>query len=237
MSTLDRQALEERMISYLLGELPAQESRSFEELVASDPVLAEDVERLRRTLGLIPFAAAADPPAELRDRVIGAVARRERTEMRPARRGLRVAFAALAAGIALAIGIDDYRVRRELALLREVTEVLQQPNVVVAFELSGTGSHARSTGAAVLDLDAKRAALVVRGLPVLPNDRVYRLWARVGDRQIACGEFSADASGRIARQFSIPVQEYTEPVHQLIVTVESYPLAPTAAGPTVMVSS
>src|SRR5260370_936315 len=75
---------------------------------------------------------------------------------------------------------------------QDVATTLQQPNVVRQFALHGSGiSPARGT--VVLDLDAKRAAVAIRGLPKLPAGQVYRLWARVGEGTVPCGQFNADA--------------------------------------------
>lgn len=244
MTPLEQEAIEDVLTAYALGELSPQEASALERRMASDPALAAESLRLKRTLRLLSYAAVEQqPPPGLRDRVLGSLAGAESSGARRvagADRGRRAwggVVAALAASVALAIGVDDHRVRRELSLLREVTRALQQPNVVLSFELRGTGAHGGAFGTAVLDLDAKRAALVARDLPALPSDRVYRLWALVGTKQVPCGDFNADAHGRVTRQFAIPVQEYTEPVRRLIVTVEPAAQASHELGSTVMVSS
>jgi anti-sigma-K factor RskA len=241
MTTPEREVLESALTRYVLGELPPGEARALERRLSSDPVLAAELHRLEQAFDSISYSAAAEPPPALRERVLSAAsAPRTARVTRIGRQPWPAALAALAASVALAIGIDDYRVRHELRALelhREVTQTLQQPNLVLSFDLYGTGSHAGSSGAAVLDLDAKRAAVVVRGLPALPQDRVYRLWALVGEVPVPCGDFNPDASGRITRQFAIPVEQYTEPVRQLLVTVESSVPAPRPEGSPVMVSS
>src|SRR5207237_5499943 len=62
------------------------------------------------------------------------------------------AITALAAGLALYFAFDARHLRGELALEREVTALLQQPNVVVGFALAGTGSAAGAYGNVALDM-------------------------------------------------------------------------------------
>jgi len=142
--------------------------------------------------------------------------------------------AAAAAVLALAFGFDAYRVRRDLALERELTATLHEPNVVRSFALAGTGG---AYGTVALDLDAKRGAVVVKGLRALPPGERYRLWAQVGERSVFCGEFGASAAGTIVAQFPVPVESYTAPIAKLFLTRESAPRGPTPAGPTVMESA
>jgi hypothetical protein len=113
------------------------------------------VEAFHRLVGLLPLGAAADPPPALRARVLAAAA-----EAPAARRpGLHLVprlVGAVAALLALTLGIDAYRARRELALERELRTALQEPNVVLTFALGGRGDAAGATGRVSLDLDAHR---------------------------------------------------------------------------------
>ncbi len=223
-------------VDYVLGELAAEDAATFERRLAGDPDLAAEVRRLRATLGLLPFATVTEPPAHLRARVLAAGAGTSaRGTTRAPRRVVWSQFAAAAAAVlALAFGFDAYRVRREFGLERELTAMLQEPNVVRSFTLAGTGG---AYGTVALDLDAKRGAVVLRGLQALPAGERYRLWAQVGDRSVFCGEFGASETGRIAAQFPVPVESYTAPIAKLFLTRESTPRGPAPAGPTVMQST
>ena len=124
--------------------------------------------------------------------------------------------------------------RRELSLERELTATLREPNVVRSFALAGTGG---AYGTVALDLDAKRGAIVLKGLQQLPAGERYRLWAQVGDRSVFCGEFGASPAGTIVAQFAVPVESYTAPIAKLFLTKESTPRSSEPAGPTVMQST
>src|SRR6266446_2684085 len=109
---------DELAVEYVLGELSRDEAETFERRVAEDPELAEEVRRLRATLGLLPFATVTEPPAHLRARVLAAgEGRTPARGMRAPRRVVWSQFAAaVAAVLALAFGFDAYRVRRELGV-------------------------------------------------------------------------------------------------------------------------
>lgn len=240
---------EDWLTRYALGELAGDEARAFERRLADDPELAREARELRASFERIGYAATREPPAALRARVLAAAEQSaaDPVARRSAQRGVPWSIAAplgaLAASALLALalqsrnlGSQNRDLRAEIERTRAVMETFHQPNVVVSFRLETTGSGARALGEAVLDLDAKRAALVVKGLPELPADRVYKLWALVGDKPVPCGEFRADAEAGINRQFAIPVAEYTEPVRSLIVTIEPDDASPKPSGPTVMQS-
>ena len=224
-------------VEYVLGELSPEDAATFERRVATDAALAEEVRKLRATLDLVPFATVTEPPAHLRARVLaaGAAVPVPARATRPApRRVVWSQFAAAAAAmLALALGFDTYRVRRELGLERELTAMLQEPNIVRSFALTGGGAY----GTVALDLDAKRGAVVLKGLRALPAEERYRLWAQVGDKSVFCGEFGASAAGTITAQFPVPVESYTAPIAKLFLTRESAPRGPEPTGPTVMESA
>lgn len=222
-------------VDYVLGELSPEDTATFERRMAGDPALAEEVRRLRATLDLVPLATVTEPPVHLRARVLAAgaaVAPAPAAKRAPRRVVWSQFVAATAALLALALGFDAYRTRRELGLERELTAMLQEPNVVSSFALAGGGAY----GTVALDLDAKRGAVVLKGLRALPAGERYRLWAQVGDKSVFCGEFGASAAGTISAQFPVPVESYTAPIAKLFLTRESAPRGPNPAGPTVMES-
>lgn len=239
--------LDDVAIRWVLGELEGDEARDFERRLAADPRLSAEVRALRATFDVMPLAAVTEPPPGLRDRIVTAaearVARPPAASSRPSsatvvhlpRRVVWSRFAAaLAATLALVLGLDAWRTRQELALQRAVTAVLQEPNVVRRFDLSGSGG----IGRVALDLDAKKGAMVFRDLPALPAGQVYRLWAAVEDRTVYCGQFRAGAGGDAAVQFAVPVEQYAGRIGKLFVTTEPATAPETApTGPVVMQSA
>jgi len=252
----DRETLEDLMVRYVLGELDEADTTAMQRLLAARPDLRDELVRLNRTLGLLPYAEVTTPPPHLRGRILDAAA-----ELAPARPAAPVALAdhvrkpaptataastfrpslmrilgSIAAVLVLALAWDGQRLRQELQLQRDVAATLQQPNVVRQFALRGTGISL-AAGTAVLDLDAKRAAVAIRGLPKLPAGQVYRLWARIGDGAVPCGQFNADGDGAVVSQFTIPVDAYTAPLRELFLNVEPAELGTQPVGRTVMVGT
>jgi anti-sigma-K factor RskA len=233
---LDDAELQDQAVQYVLGELPAPEARALERRMSTDRALADEVRRLRGTLGLLPYGVAADPPPGLRDTIVRAAAARHRTRT-AVRRPSRVVWsrfaAALAASLAVVFGIDAYRTRQELQMQRQVAHLLLEPNVVKTFAVAGAGA----AGTVALDLDAKRGAVVLRGADELPPGKTYRLWAQVGDRPVPCGDFRARPDGTVLAQFAVPVEAYTDPIGKLFVTVEPAGAGDAPTGPVVMQSA
>ena len=221
------------LVQYVLGELGHEEARSFERRLAGDADLAREVRQLKSALGLLPYSALTEPPRELRDKVLRAGERQ--ALKRAARRPRRIVWsrfaAAAAAVLALAIGLHDLRTQRELALQKDIMATLGEPNIVRTFALTGRGG---AIGRVALDLDAKKGAVVLKGLPTLPSGKLYRLWARVGQANVPCGQFGVDPKGAVLAQFVVPVESYTAPIAKLFVTVEPSTLPAEPTGPVVM---
>ena len=228
---------DDRTVQYVLGELRADERAAFERQLAADAGLAAEVHTLRATLGALPYARLEDPPPALRGRVVAAAAAKHRASTAPARRPARRVvwsrFAtAMAASIALVVGIDNLRVRRQLTMQQDVARLLLEPNIVRSFTLQGGGGF----GTVALDMDAKRGAVVLGGMPVLPAGQIYRLWAEVADKSVPCGDFAAAVDGTVHVQFRVPVEQYTAPLGKLFVTVEAKGPGETPTGRRVMES-
>src|SRR3989442_4945522 len=141
----EMEASEGLLVDYVLGQLDRDEARALEQRIAAEPEVAREVERLRAVLGLVPYAKAAEPPAHLRAAVLRAAAearKARRSRVRPA--AWSTFGLAAAALLAIALGIDNYRVRQELRLQRTVTAMLQEPNIVLSFALHRTGTGGRA---------------------------------------------------------------------------------------------
>lgn len=225
------------LVDYVLGDLGAEEARTFARRVLAEPELAREVVRLRGVLGLMPYAVAAEPPPHLRGAVLRAAEQAQKQTRRRVRPAWSTLATAVAALLAVVLGIDGYWLREELRLQRNVATLLQEPNVVASFALEGTGAGGGAFGTVALDLDAGKGAAAIERLPALPAGQVYRLWALVGETVVPCGEFGVNPAGRIRSQFPIPVGSYTAPIGKLFLTVEAAtaPLHP--SGPTVMESA
>ena len=190
----DRETLDDVLTRYALGELDGEEARELAALRGATgashrgrtPAAHRRPAALRRGAHAArPISAAASSrrPSE----VDAAPAPRSSTPISPptaARRHHRASSARSRALLIVALAWDSYRLRQELGLQQDVATTLQQPNVVRQFALAGNGLSL-AVGTAVLDLDAKRAAVVIRGLPKLPAGQVLPP-VGAGRRRDAC---------------------------------------------------
>jgi len=235
------QDLRDLLVRYVLGDLDTQEKLRVQIALQSDAALAREAVELRRTLDLLPLTTQAAPPAHLRERTLAGARERladrvveERdppsvTSLAAAReqRGrfswawAATASLATAGSIACAVlVVDRLQLQRKHDLDMQAATMLLEPNVVKSFSLQGSGSASKASGVVLLDLDAKRASIVVRDLPAVPAGQAYHLWAVLENKRVPCGRFTPTAQGRIVTQFAIPVDSYTSPLQKLILTVE-----------------
>lgn len=241
---------EDDLMQYVLGQLDADTALAIERRAGADPSFAAELESMRRLVGLLSHAVATPPPAALRERVLAAAVALEGTPARPAGPGVagrplrarsfprsRLAWSALAAAAAallVVVGLDNARLRRELALQHDVSDMLQQPNVVMRFAMRGGKDAPGAYGSVLLDLDARRGAVALEKMPAPPPGRVYRLWAQVGDEAVYCGDLAFDPAGIVRTQLPIPVESYSSPVQGLFVTLEPVDAPRVPSGPSLV---
>ena len=190
------------------------------------------------------------PPAELRERILGAIGPRRA----PAPAAPWRVFAAAAALLLVAVVVDDARLRREREELRnqsaELAGRLQNAETALAertlrarvlesedvqmMHLGGTGPQPGARGMVLWSPKARRGVLVAASLSALPPDRQYELWVFSNGKPVNAGVFDADASGRAMFE-STP---FPEPAAQnFAVTVEPRGGMPAPTGPVVLVGA
>jgi hypothetical protein len=171
---------------------------------------ASEVRGFREVATALAFAAAAEPPPGLRERVMAAVARTRqlppeiRAHARPRRSRPREswvpwlagAVAAAAIVIAVIFGLAQAHTQAELNRVRaqnqEISGVLTAPDAKLLTSRTTAG------GAAVVVLAPSRRQLVVTtaGLPALPPGKVYQLWLIGPVKIVSAGLLPAAEGGR-----------------------------------------
>jgi anti-sigma-K factor RskA len=236
---------------YALGDLSPEEEEELRQLLSEHPHLNQEVERLREVLDLMPYALPeVEPSPHLREAILDAV----HAQHSPVRRLRRLPWGKIAGGIAATIavvlGFENFVLHRRLNYARSQIEhyqaelaiaksqnrvipVLQRPQTHV-LSLLGTGDTQTASGSLILDLDTGRAMLVFQNLPVPAADRIYRLWAIVGDEKIPCSQFGTNAEGSVFDEFAIVDRACREIDSTFAVTLEPLPAPPQPAGPVVL---
>ena len=109
--------IEELAAGYVLGNLSTEETEAFEQLLANQPHLHQDVRQLQETLELMPYALPeVAPPTQLRSNLLMEIEPATSPLPKPVRiRRIWVGLGAIVAVAFIALGMDNYRLRRQLA--------------------------------------------------------------------------------------------------------------------------
>jgi anti-sigma-K factor RskA len=171
---------------------------------------ASEVRGFREVGTALAFAAAAEPPAELRMRVLAAAARTRQlppevsTHVRPRRTRARVPWVPWLSGVvatasivvAVLFGFAQAHTRDELNQVRA-------ENQAISLLLSAPGAqlltHEVTNGGVatvVLAADRHELAVVTTGLPALPSGKVYQLWLIGKPKTVSAGLLPAAKNGQ-----------------------------------------
>ena len=170
---------------------------------------ASEVRGFREVATALAFAATAEPPSELRDRVLAAAARTRqlppevKTHARPRRTRSWVPWlsgvvATASIVVAVLFGFAQAHTQQQLNQAQAENEaislLLSSPQVTLLSRSTTKG------GVATVVLAAARHQLVVvtNGLPALPAGKVYQLWLIGKTKIVSAGLLPAATSGRTA---------------------------------------
>ncbi|MEG4573653.1 anti-sigma factor [Microcoleus sp. N3A4] len=245
---------EELMAGYVLGNLSSSEAEELRQVMKENPELATEVRRLQEVLEVMPYALPdLAPPPHLYSAILEAASAASVAVANPHVSGVpnslpqkklkhsplqwsRV-LGSIAALLALAVGVDNYRLRQEITTLeaqvvrqKDVIAMLQQPNTRLV-SLKGMADASAASGSIVITPGEPKAVLILRNLPVLPQGQFYQLWSVINNEKIAWEPFNTNEAGTVFVKLSLPANAEVTP---LVVTVEASPLLKNPAGPMVM---
>ncbi|HLO49215.1 MAG TPA: anti-sigma factor [Kamptonema sp.] len=246
--------LEELMAGYVLGNLNPEEAEELTRLLTENPALATEVDRLQEVLEVMPYALPEiAPPSHLYSAIMEAATTtnvavknptisenpnslpQKKLKLLPIRWSLIVG--SVAALLALAVGLDNYRLRQQITKLeaqvvrqKDVIAMLQQPNTHLV-SLKGMAQASAASGSIVITPGEPKAVLILKNLPVLPSGQFYQLWSVTNNEKIAWEQFNTNERGTVFVKLSLPAN--TE-VTTLVVTIEASPILKDPAGPMVM---
>jgi anti-sigma-K factor RskA len=145
------------------------------------------------------------------------------------------AAGAIAALAAIALLVDNYRLRQSVQADQAIVATLQQPDSIV-YTLRGTDKAAGAAGSLVVNSSHKIAVALVQNLPALPAGKAYRLWAiaKGATKPTYCGQFNNNRTGTV--QWALPEAVCSASAPQMLITAESATAPPVPAGPLVMKS-
>jgi anti-sigma-K factor RskA len=235
---------------YALGNLSSKEAEALQQLLTEHPELTTEVDCLQEVLALIPYNAPEyEPPDHLRDTILAAAQADEPlprlfepsptlpTPTRPRHLRWLGLGGTIAAAALLALGIENHRLRQEVATDRPIIAALQQPDAQI-FGLEGTENAARASGSIVISPQQQRILVVAQHLPQLPPGQAYRLWAmpKNSKKPAYCGQFNTSANGTVSTLWSASEATCSTAPSQLLITAESATAPPIPQGELVMKS-
>jgi Anti-sigma-K factor rskA len=153
---------------------------------------------------------------------------------------------------AATLGWQNYQLDRQLTLARqeiqqsgkqfnEKLQVAQQEiqsqqvllrqsgNKLLAID--GIDAGGKSTGSLIMSPAMDAAVLALQKVPALPDGKVYRMWAVMGNDEMACADFVPDKSGQVFQKISVKEWQSAKTV---VVTIESAKQSPIPEGDAVM---
>lgn len=244
----------ELMAGYVLGNLSSSEAEELRRVMKENPELATEVASLQEVLEVMPYALPdIAPPPHLYSAILEAASAASIAVPNPHVSGSpnslpqkklkhsplqwsRV-LGSIAALLALAVGVENYRLRQEITTLeaqvvrqKDVIAMLQQPNTRLV-SLKGMADASAASGNIVITPGEPKAVLILRNLPVLPKGQFYQLWSVNNNNKIAWEQFNTNERGTVFVKLSLPANAEVTP---LVVTVEASPLLKNPAGPMVM---
>ena len=227
---MDHERFEELKDAYVLGALPEEDRREFEEYFAAHPGRQAEIEELSAVAGLLALSPQEQEPSpELRRRIMGAVraeaAEADTVHPRAGRRswlaGLRetvgVRDLALAAAAMLVIGLFSWSMllQGEVRDLQGRVQGLQsQPQGPQMITLGGAGTK-QGARVELVTLDGDRAVLMAENMPPVPEGKTYQIWVIRGDTPQPSGLFEPKGDSIAA-----VVEKPVEGADAVAVTVE-----------------
>ena len=185
---------------FALGCLDAsEESQVVEHLVGCDQCQAE-LKRFDRVVEVLPMAMKmADPPAELKSRILARASQSSKQMPRRASSWSRFldslrqsspVWAVASLALVLVLAISNVMLRQQLGQAQEDGQGVMRTVV-----LDGTGLSPEATGRVVISRDGRRGVVVVDGLPKLDETQQYQLWLMKDGQRDSGGVFSVGSSG------------------------------------------
>lgn len=227
MSEMSKERFEDLRDAYVLGALPEEERRSFEDYLAAHPERQAEIDDLVAVAGLLAFSPhEQEPSPELRSRVMEVVhaeaePRRVRRRSVFARIGdyLGVRSLALGAATLLVIGLLSWNVLLQgqvQDLQGQVEEAQDQRQVQQSQTIELEGSWAdQGANAEVASIRKNRVILVAKNMPSVPEDQTCQIWVIRGDVPKPSGLFQPDGNMTAA-----PITNSITKADVIAVTVE-----------------
>jgi len=233
-------AVADELPAYALGSLDAASATRLEDHLARCPSCRAVLREYQEVTRLLPLALpAARPPGTARSELLSRVGSDTRRSRRVIalwkRTPVRLATAAVAAVLAVAIGVGVWSVTREDAPNdpASVVEQLESSPDVRVVSMAGSQNAPGAVGQLIIKPDAHQAGLIASGLPTLKHDHCYQVWfVRPDGTRVSGGIFWPDDTGGAVTLVDLP--ENISDFKTVGVTEEVYPGSSNPTGQAVL---
>ncbi len=232
--------LELLIAGYVLGDLSAEEVKEFEQLLANNSAIAQEVARIQQALEMSYAPPEVSPPSYLRSQVMAAHQGNSKISTRLPIFSMRT-MGAIAAAIIVALGFSNYRLWRNL----QVIQAQIQPSKLLTYSLQAKNASLSSATVAV-NPNQLEAKLNVENLPPLSPGKVYVLWTVLkqdapfttdNKNAILTEVFKVDAKGNVSKQITVPAAYRTKDIIAAIaVTMEDAAAPQKHAGAPILIA-
>ncbi|MCC0178585.1 anti-sigma factor [Waterburya agarophytonicola K14] len=238
MSTLPPECEQLLISGYVLGNLSPAEALLFQEMLAEDPSLNEQVIAMQEALDLTYAPLEMLPPVTLRDRILAA----SNTEITKSTitNNLESAspkyvlpwnkiLGAITLTLITTLGIANYRLWRSVQIAKNIDIGTNIQKDKLTYLLNGEDVNQKAQ--LIINSNQLSATLNVENLPPLPPNKVYALWTVIDkdlpyttDQKgaILTAVFQPNELGDFAQEIALP-QPHLEPrtIKKIAMTIEN----------------
>jgi anti-sigma factor RsiW len=188
--------------AYALDALDADETRIYEEHLATCPECREELAGLTRAVGSLAYAVGAPPPPDaLRGRILDAV-RAERMNVVPLRPRWTLAakaVAAVAACAAIGFGVWAASLSRSLEHERSARDAANRALSVLSDPTATRTPLTGAGGGSLVRSQSGEAALIVSRLGRAPAGKTYEAWVIENGKPLPAGTFAGGGDTSVLR--------------------------------------
>ena len=233
---------DELLAGHVLGDLSPEEIVKVKEHLAQNPELRTEIANLETTLSLLPLSLPQTTPSKsIRENILqSAQVSLISSPSLPIGKKPQIwilLIVGLGAMAMTVIGFTNYRLQQKLAVAetelssyKDAIALLRKPNNRL-LAIKSMKDQQQSSGSLLIAPQEQTAMLSLQNISPLPQGKVYRMWAFVDGKKVACAEFIPNQEGKVF--LKLPLENWANTT-TIAVTIEPSAETPEPTGETVM---
>jgi anti-sigma-K factor RskA len=233
---------DELLAGYVLGDLSPEEIVKVKEHLAQNPELRTEITNLETTLSLLPLSLPQTTPSKsireniLQSAQVSLISSPSLPIWKKPQIWILLIVGLGAVGMT-ALGFTNYRLQQKLAVAetelssyKDAIALLRKPNNRL-LAIKSMKDQQQSSGSLLIAPQEQTAMLSLQNISPLPQGKVYRMWAFVDGKKVACAEFIPNQEGKVF--LKLPLENWANTT-TIAVTIEPSAETPEPTGETVM---